>query len=104
MAFFAIDVSTSEQCDMELLQLKVRGSGYGGCVADADGYTFFKCSRKGHVKKLKHYPVDTFESRAQFIAMMQKFATPPGFLDPPLPIEALTIDSLDRAHALLSNG
>ncbi len=88
---------------MELLQLKVRGSGYGGCVADIDGYTFFKCSRSGRIKQLKHYPADTFESRSQFIAMMQKFATPPGFLDPPLPIEGLTIEALDRAHATLLN-
>jgi len=35
---------------------------------------------------------------AQFIAMMQKFVTPPSFLQPPIPIEELTLEHLDRIH------
>ena len=86
---------------MELLQLKAYAAGYRGCVLDEDGYCFFQCSRNGRVKRLKSYPKDEFADLSHFMAMMHKFIAPPSFLKPPVPIDALTIETLDRVFAAL---
>ena len=86
---------------MELLLLRAYAAGYRGCVIEESGYLFFQCSRKGRVKRLKHYPKSEFADLSQFMAMMQKFVSPPSFLQPPLPIQALTIEELDRVHGQL---
>ena len=86
---------------MELLLLKAYAAGYRGCAIEEGGYLFFQCSRKGRVKRLKNYSKTEFADVNQFKAMMQKFVSPPSFLEPPVPIQALTIEELDRVHAEL---
>lgn len=83
---------------MELLFLRAYGSGYRGCIIDDTRFRFFQASRKRGIKFLKDYPRDDFEDTSQFIAMMQKFVTPPSFLQPPVPIKELTLESLDRLY------
>ncbi len=87
---------------MELLLLRAYAAGYRGCVIEADSYSFFQCSRNGRVKRLKKYSKTEFSDLNQFKAMMQKFVSPPSFLQPPIPIDALTLEELDRVHATLS--
>ncbi len=84
---------------MELLYLRAYGSGYRGCIIDDTRFRFFQVSRRRGLKFLKDYPRDAFEDTAQFIAMMQKFVTPPHFLQPPIPVEDLTVECLARIHA-----
>lgn len=84
---------------MEILILKAYGSGYRGCVIEAHHYRYFQFSRKKGLKTLKRYARLEFTGVAQFMAMMQKFASPPSFLQPPIPIQALTMEELDRVWA-----
>jgi hypothetical protein len=84
---------------MALLYLKAYGSGYRGCVIQAEGYLFFQCSPKRGLKPLKWYPKTEFEDLSHFMAMMQKFIAPPAFLSPPLAVPVLTMEALDRANA-----
>ncbi len=84
---------------MELLFLRAYGSGYRGCIIDDARFRFFQISRRRGLKFLKDYRRDAFEDTAHFIAMMQKFVTPPSFLQPPVPIEELTLENLERIHA-----
>ncbi len=88
---------------MELLLLRAYGSGYRGCVIEENQYLFFQCSRKRGLKHLKSYPKQEFADIAQFMAMMQKFVSPPAFLKPPVPIAALTMEELDRVHKTLTS-
>ena len=83
---------------MELLLLRAYGSGYRGCIIDDTRFRFFQVSRRRGIKYLKDYQRDAFDDTAQFIAMMQKFVTPPSFLQPSVPIEELTMESLDRIY------
>jgi hypothetical protein len=86
---------------MELLLLRAYAAGYRGCVIEERGYCFFQCNRRrGQVKRLKSYSTSEFADLDQFKAMMQKFVSPPSFLQPPIPITALTIEELDRVHAM----
>ena len=84
---------------MELLYLRTYGSGFRGCIIDDTRFRFFQVSRRKGLKFLKDYRRDDFEDTAQFIAMMQKFVTPPAFLQPPIPIEELTLENLDRVYS-----
>ena len=87
---------------MALLYLKAYGSGYRGCVIEAQGYLFFQCSARRGFKPLKWYPKAAFDDLAHFMAMMQKFISPPAFLSPPVALPALTMDALDRAYAQIN--
>lgn len=90
---------------MELLLLTAYGEGYRGCVVEEHRYLFFQYSRKRGLKHLKSYPKEDFNDISHFIAMMQKFVSPPSFLQPPVPIKALTVEELNRVHtALKSSG
>ena len=84
---------------MELLMLRAYASGYRGCVIDAHQYLFFQYGRKRGLQKLKSYPRQEFESISHFMAMMQKFISPPLFLQPPVAIAELTLEALDEAYA-----
>ena len=84
---------------MEPLFLRAYGGGYRGCIIDDTRFRFFQVSRRRGLKFLKDYRRDAFEDTAQFIAMMQKFVTPPSFLQPPVPIEELTLENLERVHS-----
>lgn len=84
---------------MKLLLLRAYAAGFRGCIVDDHDYYFFQCSRKGMVKRLKSYPKKDFVDQKHFIAMMQKFVTPPAFLQPPVSIADLTLEELERAHA-----
>ena len=84
---------------MALLYLKAYGSGYRGCAIEAQGYLFFQCSAKRGLEPLKWYPKEAFDDVSHFMAMMQKFISPPTFLSPPVAVESLTMDALDRADA-----
>ena len=83
---------------MELIYLRAYGSGYRGCVVEPDRYLFFQCSRKKGFKYLKSYPKEEFADLDHFMAMMQKFISPPSFLRPPITIATLDLDELDRVH------
>lgn len=83
----------------QIVALSAYASGYRGCLMDAEHYLFFQCSRKGSVKRLKIYPKSDFIDLDHFKAMMLKFMIPTTFLRPPVPIDALTLDELDRVHA-----
>ncbi len=83
---------------MELLFLRTYGNGYRGCVIDDARYRFFQISRRKGLRFLKSYPRASFEDSAHFIAVMQKFVTPPSFLRSPIPIEELTLEHLDRIY------
>jgi hypothetical protein len=86
---------------VELLLLRAYAAGYRGCVIEEGGYCFFQCSRRrGKVKRLKSYAASEFADLDHFKAMMQKFVSPPSFLQPPVPIADLTIGELDRVHAM----
>jgi hypothetical protein len=89
---------------MEILALRFYAAGYRGCLIDDDGYTFFQLTRKGRYKRLKAYPKSDFTDNDHFIAMMMKFMTPSAFFRPPVPIAALTLEELDRVHALIKKG
>lgn len=84
---------------MELLLLKAYGSGYRGCVIEDSRYLYFQFSRKKGLKHLKSYAKHDFRDTSHFMAMMQKFVSPPSFLRPPIPIRELTLEELDRVHA-----
>jgi hypothetical protein len=84
---------------MELLLLKAYGNGYRGCVIEKDRYLFFQCSRKKGLRHLKSYLQQEFTDTEQFMAMMQKFVSPPSFLHPPVSIETLSMEELDRVHS-----
>ena len=87
---------------MELIYLKAYGSGYRGCAVQPDGdYLFFQCSPRKGLKRLKRYPKSDFDDLEHFMAMMQKFISPPSFLRPPLVIAELTMDELNRAHGVI---
>ncbi len=88
---------------MELLYLRAYGSGYRGCAITQDRYLFFQCSRKKSLKILKAYSREEFADLAHFMAMMQKFISPPSFLRPPITIAGLTMEELDRVHRELSD-
>ena len=49
---------------------------------------------------MKSYSASEFADLGHFKAMMQKFVSPPSFLQPPVPIADLTIGELDRVHAM----
>jgi len=83
---------------MELIVLKPHGRGYRGCAIEAQGYLFFQYSRKRGLKILKRYARQEFTGAADFMAVMRKFITPPAFLQPPVPIKALTGEELDRTY------
>lgn len=83
---------------MELLLLRAYAGGYRGCVIDEHDYCFFQCRRKGSISRLKSYPKKDFSDLNHFILMMQKFVSPPAFIQPPIPIAALTIKELDRVN------
>ncbi len=87
---------------MELIYLRAYGSGYRGCAISRDRYHFFQCSRKSGLKILKSYPKAEFVDLDHFMAMMQKFISPPSFLRPPVAISELTMEELDRVHRKLS--
>ena len=87
---------------MELIYLRAYGSGYRGCAISWDRYLFFQCSLKRGLKILKSYPREEFADPEHFMAMMQKFISPPSFLRPPIVISGLTMHELDRAHRELS--
>lgn len=84
---------------MELLLLRAYGSGYRGCVIEKERYLFFQFSRKKGLRYLKNYSRQEFASVEQFMAMMQKFVSPPSFLHPSVTIETLSMEELDRAHS-----
>jgi hypothetical protein len=84
---------------MELLFLRAYANGYRGCGVDDHDYFFFQCNRKGRVRRLKSYPKDDFVDRRHFTLMMQKFVSPPIFLQPPMALSSLTIEALDGAYA-----
>ena len=89
---------------MKLIYLKSYGSGYRGCAVLPDGdYLFFQCSPRKGLKQLKRYPASDFDDLEHFMAMMQKFITPPSFLKPPLAIASLTMEELDRVHGEIVN-
>jgi hypothetical protein len=87
---------------MEIIYLRAYGSGYRGCVARPGDYLFFQYGRRKGLKALKRYPKTDFEDLEHFMAMMQKFISPPAFLVPPVPIAALTLEELDRIHRRIS--
>jgi hypothetical protein len=87
---------------MELIYLRAYGSGYRGCAITRDRYLFFQCSRKKGLKILKTYSHEEFADLDHFMAMMQKFISPPSFLRPPITIAGLTMQELDRVHRELS--
>ena len=89
--------------ELKLLFLRAYGSGYRGCVIDGTRFRFFQVGRRKGLKYLKEYSREAFEDTAQFIAMMQKFVTPPAFLQPPIPIDDLTLETLDRIYPKLKN-
>ncbi len=84
---------------MELLLLRAYASGYRGCAIDEESYFFFQSRRNGKIKRLMGYSKADFEDLQHFTAMMQKFVSPPAFLQPPIPISSLTLAELDRVHA-----
>jgi hypothetical protein len=88
---------------MELIYLRAYGSGYRGCAITRDRYLFFQCSRKKGLKILKTYSHEEFADLDHFMAMMQKFISPPSFLRPPIAITDLTMQELDRVHRDLCN-
>ena len=89
---------------MELIYLKSYGSGYRGCAVMPDGdYLFFQRSPRKGLKHLKRYPGSDFDDLEHFMAMMQKFITPPSFLKPPLVVEDLTMEELHRAYGEIMN-
>jgi hypothetical protein len=83
---------------MELLYLKAYTGGYRGCAIDQDSYFFFQLNRHDKVKHLKRYPKSDFKDLGHFKAMMQKFLSPPSFLNPTMSVRALTMKELDRAY------
>jgi hypothetical protein len=85
-------------CEMELLFLRAHASGYRGCAIDEQSYFFFQCNRKNRLKRLFCYPKEDFADQDHFIAMMQKFISPPAFLRPSVTVSALTIEELDRVY------
>jgi len=87
---------------MDLIYLRAYGGGYRGCAVSRDRYLFFQCSRKRGLKILKSYPKEEFIDLDHFMAMMQKFISPPSFLRPPVAISELTMPELDRVHGILS--
>lgn len=89
---------------MELIYLKAYGSGYRGCAITRDRYLFFQCSRKRDLKILKSYSRDEFFDLDHFMAMMQKFISPPSFLRPPVEISGLSIETLDQVYAGIKKG
>lgn len=86
---------------MEIIALKAHTRGYHGCVVEADDYVFFQLSRKGKLRRLKAYARDDFDDHEQFQFMMMKYMTPSAFLNPPVPIAAITLKELDRVHQIL---
>jgi len=76
---------------MQLLYLRFYGSGYRGCAITPDCYLFFQCSRKRGLKILKTYPQEEFADLGHFMAMMQKFISPPAFLRPPITIAGMRV-------------
>jgi hypothetical protein len=87
---------------MEIFALRSYAAGYRGCSIDEGGYLFFQYTRKGGLKRLKCYDRGDFDGNDHFAAMMMKFMTPSAFLRPPVPIDALTLEELDRVHALIT--
>jgi hypothetical protein len=83
---------------MELLHLRAHAGGFRGCALDEQSYFFFQCSRKHGVRRLIRYPREDFQDIAHFMAMMQKFISPPHFLHPTVEITELTMDALGRAY------
>lgn len=88
---------------MELLYLRAYGSGYRGCAITWDRFLFFQCSRKKGLSILKSYLKEEFTDLEHFMAMMRKFISPPSFLRPPVTIDGLTLEELDRVHRKLSS-
>ena len=86
---------------MEIIALKAHTRGYHGCVVEADEYVFFQLSRKGALRRLKAYPRTDFSDHEQFQFMMMKYMTPSAFINPPEPIEAITLDELDRVRQII---
>ena len=89
-------------CNIQILALRRYASGYRGCLVDQQRYVFFQYSRNGRLKELKSYPRSEFDDLLHFVSVMQKFMSASAFLIPPIPIEALTINELDRLDAQLN--
>lgn len=83
---------------MELLHLRAHTGGYRGCAIDDTSYFFFQCSRRSGIRRLISYPKHDFEDIGHFMAMMQKFISPPQFLHPTIQVPELTMEALDRAY------
>lgn len=83
---------------MELLHLRAYAGGFRGCALDDQSYFFFQCSRKHGVRRLICYPKEDFQDIGHFMAMMQKFISPPLFLRPTVQLSELTMEALDRAY------
>jgi hypothetical protein len=86
---------------LEIIALKAHTRGYHGCVVEADEYVFFQLTRKGNLRRLKAYPRGEFSDHEQFQFMMMKYMTPSAFMTPPEPIEAITLEELDRVYRIV---
>jgi hypothetical protein len=83
---------------MELLYLRAHAGGFRGCAIDDQSYFFFQCSQKRGVRRLISYPKRDFQDIGHFMAMMQKFISPPQFLRPTIQVPELTMEALDRVY------
>ena len=86
---------------MEIIALKAHTRGYHGCIVEDDAYVFFQLSRKGAFRRLKGYPRKDFSDHEQFQFMMMKYMTPSAFINPPEPIQEISMDELDRVHQII---
>ena len=89
---------------MGILAIRPYVSGYRGCLKDAEHYVFFQFTRKGGFRRLKDYPLGDFTDDLHFVAMMQKFMSSSVFILPPIAIETLTIEALDRVYTRRRSG
>jgi hypothetical protein len=81
---------------MQLITLHSYPGGFRGCVVDTRRYCFFQYRRKSGFKILKSYPKTDFVDLHHFLSMMQKFMTPSSIIFPPVEIEDLSLEALER--------
>ena len=81
---------------MEIIALKAHPRGFHGCLIHEESYQFFQLTRSGRFRPLKRYPIEAFEDHDHFAAIMMKYMGTTAFLLPPVPIQEITLEALDR--------
>lgn len=80
---------------MRIIGLKAYKRGYTGFLENEDAYVFFN-TVNGQYRPVQSYPKNDYESFHHFTTLMSKFVNSAFFLEKPVDITTVDMETLDR--------